>query len=357
MLIGQKSSRWRATRPARGALAAVASLALLTGAVAASGAVAFAAPATEEPGTTEPGTNERAPRPAPQRPEENERAPRVPTPPDLGDRPWTTEVGRDMKGYRLSTYTGKYYDPTREQYRICVIQRESGGNYDEPSGPWRGAYQFSDSLAAGALRAMSAEIIEVYGNAGRQAINRLEGTLIYTWPRFFQDAAFWTTFNFGAGASHWAGGSWYCNPARNAESGWPNPSRWNYTPLEREKPGRSAVATSTGVETRSNPSRNMRLARDFIRAEYGWGPRQFAALKAMWTKESTWNHTVINPHPNGPWYGLGQVNGGFIASRGYSIKKYMASPLAQIDVGAAYIKQRYGSPVKAWAAWQSQGWY
>ncbi|MFM8774589.1 MAG: hypothetical protein ACKOFP_12315, partial [Actinomycetota bacterium] len=136
-------------------------------------------------------------------PPPNERLPKVPTPPDLGDAPWTTPAGKDMKGYRLSTYTGKYYDKSREQYRICVIQRESGGNYDEPSGPWRGAYQFSDSLAAGALRTMRDEMVESYGDAGRRVIDSLQGTLIYTWPRFFQDMAFWTTFNKGAGASHW----------------------------------------------------------------------------------------------------------------------------------------------------------
>ena len=58
-----------------------------------------------------------------------------------------------MEGYRLSTYTGKYYDKRFEQYRLCVVQRESGGNYDEGSGGFVGAYQFSYSLAAGALLA------------------------------------------------------------------------------------------------------------------------------------------------------------------------------------------------------------
>ena len=77
----------------------------------------------------------------------------------------------------------------------------------------------------------------------------------------------------------------------------------------------------------------------------------------MWWRESNWRYEVINPHPNGPWYGLGQVNGGFIGDQGYSIKEYMASPEIQIEVGAAYIKQRYGSPTEAWAFWQSNGWY
>ncbi|TEX52118.1 MAG: hypothetical protein B7C55_02120 [Actinomycetales bacterium mxb001] len=287
----------------------------------------------------------------------------MPDPPDLGDAPWLTEAGQDMKGYRLSTYTGKYYDKSREQYRICVIQRESGGNYDEPSGPWRGAYQFSDSLAAGALRAMRAEMVEVYGDAGKRVIDSLEGTLIYTWPRFFQDMAFWTTFNRGAGASHWAGGSWYCNPARNAESGWPNPSRWNYTPLERDKGDRGGKGddkgdrTSTPTAAFGTPEYSQQVARAYIRDKHDWRYPEFRALKDMWWRESNWRYSVINPHPNGPWYGLGQVNGGFIADQGYSIKEYMASPEIQIKVGAAYIKQRYGSPTKAWSFWQSNGWY
>lgn len=299
-------------------------------------------------------------------PPPNERLPKVPDPPDLGDAPWTTPAGKDMKGYRLSTYTGKYYDKTREQYRICVVQRESGGNYDEPSGPWRGAYQFNDGLAAAALRTMRAEMTDVYGDVGRRALDQLEGTLIYTWPRFFQDMAFWTTFNKGAGASHWAGGSWYCNPARNAERGWPNPDHWNYSPLERDKPAAdkpaadkpSADKPSADVPAAfGTPEYSQQVARAYIRTRHGWKYDEYRALKAMWWRESNWRYDVINPHPNGPWYGLGQVNGTFIGDQGYSIKKYMASPEIQIEVGAAYIKQRYGSPTQAWAFWQSNGWY
>ena len=96
MLIGQNSHRAGTSAATRGVLAAVVSMALLAvpAAVLAPSAVAApVAPADEAP--------------------PNERAPRVPTPPDLGDMPWTTEAGRDMKGYRLSTYTGKYYDRSR----------------------------------------------------------------------------------------------------------------------------------------------------------------------------------------------------------------------------------------------------
>ncbi len=270
-----------------------------------------------------------------------------------------------MVGYRLSTYTGNYFDKRFEQYRLCVVQRESGGRYAESSGGHIGAYQFSYSLAAQALRAMRAEVEESYGAPGLAALDRLSGKPMHTWNRFWQDTAFWTIFAGGRGWSHWSsqwGANWHCDHRPNVESGWPNPKRWNYSPLERSKATPAATtARTTAAFTPSTrggtPTSNQRLAREFIRERHGWRHSEFRALKAMWWKESNWRHTVVNNHPNGPWYGLGQVNGGFIASRGYTIKQYMRSPLAQIEVGAAYIKQRYGSPSRAWTFWKSRGWY
>ena len=330
-------------RTARRALAAVLATAMLGVPTALSAPAALAAPRAEEPPP-------------------NERAPRVPEAPDLGDAPWTTPEARDMVGYRLSTYTGKYYDKRFEQYRLCVVQRESGGRYGESSSSHIGAYQFSYSLAAGALRAMRPEIEDLYGRPGLAALDRLTGKPMYTWNRFWQDAAFWTTFDGGRGWSHWSsqwGASWHCEHTPNAESGWPNPNRYHYAELERSGKGRSAVERSVDVTatTRATPESNLAEARAYIRDRYGWRSAEFKALKAMWWRESNWRHDVVNNHPNGPWYGLGQVNGGFIASRGYSIKEYMKSPLAQIKVGTAYIKERYGSPTKAWTFWQANGWY
>lgn len=149
--------------------------------------------------------------------------------------PWNTYAGRDMVGYRPSTYRGTYFDPRFEQYRLCVVQRESGGHYGESSGGFLGAYQFSYSLSAQALRAMRAEMGAVFGSAGLAFLDRLSGKPMYAWPRYAQDAAFWTIFNGGAGWSHWSsqwGGSWNCDHRAKAESGWPSPNHWNYSPLE-----------------------------------------------------------------------------------------------------------------------------
>jgi len=149
--------------------------------------------------------------------------------------PWNTFAGKDMVGYRPSTYRGAYFDPRFEQYRLCVLQRESGGRYSESSGAHIGGYQFSYSLAAQALRAMRAEMGTEFGAAGLAFLDRLAGDPMYTWPRYAQDAAFWTIFNRGAGWRHWSsqwGANWNCDHSPRAESGWPSARHWNYLPME-----------------------------------------------------------------------------------------------------------------------------
>ena len=282
-----------------------------------------------------------------------------------GGAPWLTRAGKDMVGYRLSTYTGRYYERSREQYRLCVVQRESGGHYDAESGEYRGAYQMSSSLAAQALGAMRAEVRAEYGDRGLAALARLEGRSISTWPRFWQDMGFWTIFDHGAGWQHWSsqwGASWDCDHRPNAESGWPSKDHPNYSPLEGPRAQRAAARAISDVPDATaakccRPEVTMRMARLYIKNTYGWGREHFLALKEMWWRESNWRYDVVNNHPNGPWYGLGQVNGPYIEDQGYTIKEYMQSPRKQIIVGCKYIKERYGTPAKAWDFWQANGWY
>jgi hypothetical protein len=314
--------------------------------------------------------------------ESNERLPRVPVtveqPAETGLLPWTTRAANDMRGYRASTYTGKYYDQRFEQYRLCVVQRESGGYYDESSPSFVGAYQFggpynSPSSVASRLRA---EFGDRYGQDALREIDKLASSPIYTWNRFWQDAAFWTTFNRGAGWRQWSsewGANWHCDHRPNAENGWPSRSRYHYTPIERGGLNKVARQYRTDVSTRARgeavvrekygkapaamgtPRYSKWLARKVIKDDYGWGRGHFKALKKMWFKESNWRYEVVNWQ--GPWYGLGQVNGPYINSRGYSIDAYRASPYVQILVGAAYIDGRYGDPKAAWKDWQIKGWY
>lgn len=326
----------------------------------------------------------------------NERLPRVTEPVRApvadGLLPWTTVAANDMNGYRASTYTGEYYDKRFEQYRLCVVQREGGGSYTTVYRGFSGAYQFgtaynSPSRVAARLRS---ELVDTYGNTAARELDKLAATPLHQWNRFWQDAAFWTTFNRGAGWRQWSsewGANWHCDHRPNAESGWPNPSRYNYSPMERgglnkvareyrnvQQPG-SGSTDSTAASTRSKNAKQIRekygrapaavgtprysrwLARNVIKDRHGWNRTEFKALRKMWNRESNWRFDVVNWHPRGPWYGLGQVNGPYIQSRGYSIAEYRSNPYVQIRVGADYIDGRYGSPRAAWAFWRANGWY
>ncbi len=285
--------------------------------------------------------------------------------PSTGSTPWQSRAAEDIRGYRASAYTGTYFLKTREQYRLCVVQRESGGNYDEATGAHTGAYQMTSTLSEQALDTLRAEIGDRYGKKGLAALADLKGTPIHTWNRFWQDAAFWAGFDRGAGWRHWSsewGASWDCDHRPNAESGWPSKGHPNYSPIEGPRGQRAAARAISGVPEATaakccRPEVTMRMARLYIKNTYGWGREHFLALKEMWWRESNWRYDVVNNHPNGPWYGLGQVNGPYIEAQGYSIKEYMASPRKQIIVGCKYIEERYGTPVKAWGFWQANGWY
>lgn len=126
----------------------------------------------------------------------------------------------DLTGRMPSLYTGEYFDPSREQYRLCVSKRESthtgsvrGGGGDR----YTGFYQFSPELARGATWMMMDEARKV--GLGDD-VEALRDVAMNKWPRYFQDWAFWRVLNHGDGARHWAGGRWYCNSAPGAESGW-----------------------------------------------------------------------------------------------------------------------------------------
>lgn len=121
----------------------------------------------------------------------------------------------DMRGIEPSMYRGKFFRDAAEKRRLCIIKRESEGEYDVVShNGYRGAYQVSDELARGATWMMLPEHERILGedNAKRILAN-LRQMPMNEWPRYWQDAAFHTVFNWestGSGARHWAGGRWHC---------------------------------------------------------------------------------------------------------------------------------------------------
>lgn len=115
----------------------------------------------------------------------------------------------DRSGVQPSLYRGKFYRPSLERIRRCIVSRESSGHYFSVShsGKYRGAYQMSPALARGVTWMMFPEFQKILGEkAAEVAMLRLRNTPIHKWTRFWQDAAFSTVYNWehpNSGASHW----------------------------------------------------------------------------------------------------------------------------------------------------------
>ncbi len=114
------------------------------------------------------------------------------------------------------------------------------------------------------------------------------------------------------------------------------------------------VSSPTGTDTSmpKTDSEVKQIAMDML-PKYGWGPEEFPPLEQLWTRESGWNYKAENKSSGA--YGIPQaLPASKMASAG---SDWRTNPATQIKWGLGYIKGRYGSPSKAWAAWQSKGWY
>ena len=92
-------------------------------------------------------------------------------------------------------------------------------------------------------------------------------------------------------------------------------------------------------------------------AARGWTGNQWNSLYQLWQHESGWRWNADNPSSSA--YGIPQaLPGSKMASAGADWK---TNPATQIKWGLNYIAARpdYGSPAKAWSAWQSRSphWY
>lgn len=128
-----------------------------------------------------------------------------------------------------------------------------------------------------------------------------------------------------------------------------------------------APASTTGIVTSSGstidvpqaPSSvkgNVALGEQMAKA-LGWTGQQWNALYNLWERESGWSNTAENATSGA--YGIAQALGHGPTNQ------YPAGPAnpptssatAQIAWGLMYIKQRYGTPVAAWAHETAYGWY
>lgn len=128
-----------------------------------------------------------------------------------------SDVTLDLVGVERSLYRGDFYLPGQEAVRQCIVKRESEGRYTavSPGTPYFGAYQMSAALAEGVTWMMLDEHKKLLGSeTAKSVLAHLRETPASEWPRYWQDAAFSTIFNWeheGSGASHWFGGRWRCS--------------------------------------------------------------------------------------------------------------------------------------------------
>jgi hypothetical protein len=102
-----------------------------------------------------------------------------------------------------------------------------------------------------------------------------------------------------------------------------------------------------GTSARSNAMLGRQMAQSF-----GWTGAQWDALNSLVMSESGWSNTAQNPTSTA--YGIGQ----FLDSTWATVGAQKTSdPTAQIAAMFAYIRQRYGDPISAWAFKQSHNWY
>jgi soluble lytic murein transglycosylase-like protein len=110
-------------------------------------------------------------------------------------------------------------------------------------------------------------------------------------------------------------------------------------------------ATAAQAQSSQSSGRNKSIARPMV-AQRGWGGVQFGCLVRLWGRESGWNHRAGN---RSGAYGIPQALPGHkMASSGAD---WRTNPRTQIKWGLGYIRQRYGSPCRAWAHFQSHHWY
>ena len=104
-----------------------------------------------------------------------------------------------------TTYTGKHSEPEWEDWRKCVVWRESRDNPKAANrrSSARGLYQFLDSQWRRSLTYM----LMPEHRDQRHEVKALRSKPIHKWSRYWQDAAFWTVLDDGDGAKHWAYGS------------------------------------------------------------------------------------------------------------------------------------------------------
>jgi len=100
------------------------------------------------------------------------------------------------------------------------------------------------------------------------------------------------------------------------------------------------------------PGSNEALANQMAASGYGWAGGQATCLDALWTEESGFDATAVNPSSGAT--GIPQL-----LPSAHKVPAGWSSPRVQITWGLQYIAGTYGTPCAAWAFERSHvpNWY
>lgn len=94
-------------------------------------------------------------------------------------------------------------------------------------------------------------------------------------------------------------------------------------------------------------------AYDLVLNKYLWSESDYQVLVNLWERESNWNANAHNKSSGA--HGIPQsLPASKMSSEG---SDYYTNGYTQIRWGLKYIKERYGSPSKAWKHFQNKNWY
>lgn len=131
-----------------------------------------------------------------------------------------------------------------------------------------------------------------------------------------------------------------------------------YAEIAKKEEAKRESSTSSNNSTKTTTVSGTKAeyqayAKDLVLNTYGWSEADFEALVKLWNRESGWNANAHNKSSGA--HGIPQsLPASKMASEG---SDYYTNGYTQIRWGLKYIKNRYGSPLKAWQHSQNKGWY
>jgi len=115
--------------------------------------------------------------------------------------------------------------------------------------------------------------------------------------------------------------------------------------------GLGAALASAGGSGSTSSGVNVLLGQTMA-AQRGWTGPEFTCLNELWTRESGWSTTAVNPTSGAT--GIPQL-----LPSAHTIPANWSSAAVQINWGLRYIATTpgYGTPCAAWGHEETDGWY